>query len=97
MTETQAIIYLSAILNALLRDFDVTEDSSSIHGTRVMNTLFNRFSHSTCTASIRSINLKRSIGERSLLTFLKKRSPTVKKSSSKRYFSKTKCFLMITR
>ena len=29
MTETQAIIYLSAILNALLRDFDVTEDKST--------------------------------------------------------------------
>ena len=35
-----------------------------------MSTLFNTFSHSTCTASIRPINLKRSIGEGSLLTLL---------------------------
>ena len=63
-----------------------------------MSTLFNTFSHSACTASIRPVNLKRSIGERSLLTLLKKRSPTVKKSSSaKRCFSRTKWFLMIMR
>ena len=54
-----------------------------------------RFLHSTGTASIRSINLKPSIGEWSLLTLLTKRSPTVQMSSSRRCFSKNECFLMI--